>query len=254
MPFTVSHVAAVVPLRERPGRAGLPLAALAAGSMSPDLPYFMPWLVALGAGGTLTHSPAGIATVDLVFGLVMWLVWYLLAPALRDLMPGFVRARWPAGMPRRAGVPVLCAAVLVGAITHVVWDAFTHVGRFGHTHIPALAATYPSPLGPLPGYRYLQYASGVLGLVVLGVMAARQRPGDAGGRQDPALARFFPWLLAGGVLLALALRVPALAQAPEPRTVAFLSITAAGTGLIAATVLAGALWLFRRHVRTEASR
>ena len=41
MPFTPSHVAAILPLAGRRDR-GLPLAALAAGSMSPDLPYFQP--------------------------------------------------------------------------------------------------------------------------------------------------------------------------------------------------------------------
>ena len=39
MPFTVSHVAAVLPVVGRSGR--LPAAALVIGSMAPDYPWFL---------------------------------------------------------------------------------------------------------------------------------------------------------------------------------------------------------------------
>lgn len=54
-------------------------------------------------------------------------------------------------------------AVLIGSVTHVLWDEFT-TNRFGTEHFHTLAASYSTPFGTLAGYRLLQYASGVVGL------------------------------------------------------------------------------------------
>lgn len=75
MPLTPAHVAAVLPLR---GRWNLPFAALAAGSMSPDLGYFLPFSSRMPRHAT--HSVVGIVTWDLLFGVAMWLVWRWAVP------------------------------------------------------------------------------------------------------------------------------------------------------------------------------
>ena len=54
MPFTVSHVAAVLPVVGRSGR--LPAAALVIGSMAPDYP----WFLTRGRTARLSHSLLGI--------------------------------------------------------------------------------------------------------------------------------------------------------------------------------------------------
>jgi hypothetical protein len=249
VPFTVSHVAAVLPLRGLGGRRGpgMPLAALAAGSMSPDLPYYLPWLIDLGAGGALTHSLVGILTVDLLFGAAMWALWLALAPALYDLVPDVVRERWPDGAPHRAGV-IVVAALLVGAVTHVVWDAFTHVDRFGHTHIGALAATYPSPVGELPGYRYLQYASGAFALAVVVWCAWRRPRTPSPPRRSPVLAKSVGWVILAGAAVANLLRHQALAEADTPRTLAFLGVTASISGAVSALIALCLVWFADRRV------
>ena len=120
MPFTPSHVAAVLPLR---GRAGLPFAALAAGSMSPDLLYYLPgfgWSPAIP-----THSLLGVVTWDLAFGLLIWMAWCWAAGPLRDMSPDVLRSRWRepgSGFPGWRLAPI---AVAIGSLTHVVWDSFT---------------------------------------------------------------------------------------------------------------------------------
>ena len=65
MPFTVSHAAAVLPLKN----SRLPLAALMVGSMSPDFAYFLP--AALSAR-TASHSLPGIFLFCLPAGLCIW--------------------------------------------------------------------------------------------------------------------------------------------------------------------------------------
>lgn len=170
MPFTGSHPAAVLPLL----RLGLVPSALVIGSMAPDLPYFL----GLGTESSLTHSALGIVTVDLFMGGLAFVLWqWLVAPAAVALGPRGMRARLAPQLPvpwqdhaRSAeAVAVVLASLVVGAITHVLWDAFTHEGRWGTNLVPWLS----DELGPLPGYRWAQYASGVVGLVCISIGAWR---------------------------------------------------------------------------------
>src|SRR4051794_7249525 len=94
VPFTASHPAAVLPLVG----TGLVPSALVIGSMVPDVPLFAPGPVSYAA----THSPAGVVGLDVVIGLLAYVVWhaFLVAPAVA-LAPAEVRAR----LPRRHGRP-----------------------------------------------------------------------------------------------------------------------------------------------------
>lgn len=67
MPFTISHVVAVLPLTT--GRAGRVLVpgALVIGSLVPDLPYFVPPHL----GTAWSHSALGPVTVDFGWGVAL---------------------------------------------------------------------------------------------------------------------------------------------------------------------------------------
>ena len=188
MPFTATHVLAVVPLRD----TRLPFAALAVGSMTPDLPIFVHFLPSYYT----THSAGGLLTACLPLGLALWLGWELV---LRDptlaLLPEWVRRRTDrtgrARGPDGRRVLLAAAAVLIGAATHLVWDAFTHGGRWGVRLVPvldtplALPAWLPAGLPPvMHGYRVAQYASSAVGLPLLGWLAWRRL---AGRPADPAV-------------------------------------------------------------------
>lgn len=170
MPFTGSHPAAVLPLI----RLGLLPSALVIGSMVPDLSYYVPIPVDSGH----THTAAGVFDVDLPLGLLCFAIWQLLvAPMAVAVAPAAVRRRLPAPAPVRSWLwqpgdlrqaLLLVISLVAGAATHVVWDEFTHVGRFGYRHLSWLADQH----GPLPGYRWAQYGSGVVGALVL-VLAVR---------------------------------------------------------------------------------
>lgn len=167
VPFTPSHIAAVLPLR---GVAGLPLAALAAGSISPDVPYFLPGLSSLG---NWTHQPWALVSIDVAIGLVAWVLWRSAAASLHELSPAGIRQRWRPARWNSAKWWMVLLALISGATTHVVWDSFTHPGRLG-SQLWFLAASYPGPLGDLAGYRYAQYLSGVIGLAILIWVGLRQ--------------------------------------------------------------------------------
>jgi hypothetical protein len=63
VPLTLSHAAAVLPLR----RLGFPVTALVVGCMAPDLPLFLRW----PRGYELARSLLGIASIDVVVTLVV---------------------------------------------------------------------------------------------------------------------------------------------------------------------------------------
>jgi len=66
-------------------------------------------------------------------------------------------------------IVVVLASLTVGAFTHIAWDAFTHPDRWGTRHIEWLSTTH----GPLHGYSWLQYASGLVGAAVIVAAGAR---------------------------------------------------------------------------------
>ena len=162
MPFTGSHPAAVLPLLRTP----LPASALVIGSTAPDIPYYEPFV------SGPTHSAVGIVTIDLLLGAVAWLVWHglLAAPALaaapralRERVVGRVQVGLRVRLTGPGPVVLVLLALVVGAATHVGWDAFTHPGRFGPDHLAVLADRFHGR----PGYSWAQYASGVLGALAL---------------------------------------------------------------------------------------
>jgi Domain of unknown function (DUF4184) len=162
VPFTGSHPAAVLPLLG----IGLPASALVIGSMSPDLPYYLP----LTTTSWPTHSLLGIVTIDVVLGLAAWALWHglLSAPALAESPVGLrqrLAGRVELGLAGRAGLRQLglvVVALVVGSATHVLWDEFSHPGRWGTHHLHVLARDW----GGLPGYRWVQYGSGLFGVAV----------------------------------------------------------------------------------------
>ncbi|AKT50501.1 DUF4184 family protein [Arsenicicoccus sp. oral taxon 190] len=208
MPFTLAHPAFALPLR----RLGLPVAALAAGSMAPDLPLYAAAVGPVPVAGRYahTHSAVGIVTLDLALGLALWAVWeWLLRAPVHDALPDAVRRRAHALVgpgPRGpvAGLTVVLAVVL-GAASHVGVDELTHPGRWGATHVSWLAQTH---LG-LPGTAWLQLAGGAGGLLVLGAVTALgwwRSPVVERPRRCPAYA---PWIaraaaLATGVVVSAA--------------------------------------------------
>lgn len=179
MPFTPSHAVVALAFTRTP----LVPAAIAVGAMAPDLPLFIRRVI---PGYAITHDLVWLpATV--VMALALLLVWRcVLRPAVRELVPRSLAERIPAewdrapsvsfgetfsrrgsAHPTWSGVLVLLLSLAIGVISHIVWDSFTHEGREGVAILPVLDAQW----GPLLGFKWLQYGSGVVGLVVIGVWA-----------------------------------------------------------------------------------
>lgn len=162
MPFTPAHVAAVLPVmgRRRP-RWCVP-SALAIGAMVPDALYFLP----VRGDRAFSHSLTGIVTLDLALGVVcLALWWWGMAPVLRDLAPAWVRTRaQPATRPTGHTWLWAVPCLLLGEVTHIVWDSFTHADGWAVLRWAWLGQD--GPVG-LPWFKWAQYGSGVFGSVAV---------------------------------------------------------------------------------------
>lgn len=240
MPFTLSHAAAVLPLTRLP----VPSSALVVGSISPDLTYFVPGL----PGRATTHSPSGVLTVDVPLGLLVFVVWHALLapPLLHHLLDLRVHVRlglrWRLAPSR---LPALVAGLALGAATHLVWDSFTHSPGFGVDHFGPLAQSW----GPLEGYRWAQYASGVFGLAVLAWWALRTArrilpPAYAPPRGSARVA-----LALVGVALLGAAGGALLGRGAGARATVFDAVVAGCAATGALVLLAAVRWHLRRPSR-----
>jgi hypothetical protein len=208
LPFTLSHAAAVLPAvrGDGSGRGRLVPAVLVAGSFAPDMTYYAASAVP-GAMefGTFTHSFTGVFTFDVLVAWALMGAWLVLREPLVALLPRARQGR-PAGLLRcgtarkrlrpSSALRWYVSAAL-GALTHVVWDAFTHHDRWGVRLFPVLGRE----VAGAPLFSYVQYGSSVLGAVAIAafvVVALRRTPsGDPVG--VPVLSRSDRWL-AGAVI------------------------------------------------------
>ena len=173
MPFTVAHAAAVLPLHKWV-KSRLPLSALMVGSMSPDFTYFVPYAPARVA----THDLAGLFSFCWPAGLAVWLIYVrLLERPTIALLPDAWRTRLePTGPITPALLLRASIAIVLGAATHVIWDAFTHRSTPVTDVLPALRETWLE-FGTLrvPLYKLLQHLSSLVGMTALAIWAMRLR-------------------------------------------------------------------------------
>jgi hypothetical protein len=169
MPFTVSHIAAVLPGHRLLSRARV-FSAAVIGSMVPDFGLLLP----IFPSRVETHSLLGLFTFCLPVGLAAyWLTLLLIKPAMLEILPdgAYSRVREADAAPSGSGLRhwlTAALAILLGAITHLAWDAFTHEHSGGVRMFPVLR-DYGLELDghTLQLYGWLQYASSVVGLVAV---------------------------------------------------------------------------------------
>ncbi|MFL6109534.1 MAG: DUF4184 family protein [Marmoricola sp.] len=228
MPFTLAHPAAALLLRRTP----LPVAAMVAGAMSPDVPVF---LDAYGRPYHFTHSALGIVTVDLAVGLLGVAFWFsVLRDPIVDVAPAAVRERLaPRARYDRTQWRLAVLAVVAGSVTHVVWDLFTHHDRWGVRHISWLGQRH----GQMVGYHWTQYGSSVVGLTICAIWATyavRSRPRQPRPARVPQLGvRAFVAVLVVTVGSGLVAGV----NAPDPGPRMFVSQTAVVATMIGSFLL-----------------
>jgi hypothetical protein len=169
MPFTVSHAAAVIPLRKI-FQYSLPLSALIVGSFSPDFRYFIPFLRLQ----IVSHSLQGIFLFCLPLSLlVLFLFHKIVKEPLYHLLPESVQRRIEPETLQFFFLPlkrliVIIVAIMLGAATHIIWDSFTHEHGGAVERWQILYTSIFHLFGAdIRLYKVLQHISTVVGLALL---------------------------------------------------------------------------------------
>lgn len=201
MPLTIVHPIAVYPFK----RWGLPLSALVIGSIAPDLEY----LAYLAPVSKVSHTLVGLFLFCLPAGLIfLWIfhrIWK--QPILSQLLVTQSKVEeiettdYFSFLPLRR-FTTLCIAILLGAMTHLIWDSFTHQYGWMVLHIPALSTlVFQNQYGALPLFKLFQHSSTGFGFIILALIALRHRYSFE--RIKPALRKKTILICSIGVSIAL---------------------------------------------------
>jgi hypothetical protein len=258
MPFTISHTAVVLPFARLLARWQL-LSAAVIGAMVPDFRIFFPDLPRVES-----HSAVALLTFCLPVGLsTYWMFQLLIKTPMMEVLPDGPYARWrPFAL--EANVRSLrqwllaAGGILAGALSHLIWDAFTHDGGRGVRMFPVLDDSIIDIGGRhLPAIYAMQDLGSVIGLAAVLAMAAyslRRGPQAAvPNRLMPSRERLVWTLIYGlaGVMFSATFYVWArLGQAPTHSIVALASAIAISSlrGLTAALVSVSFVLDFRLRV------
>ena len=165
MPFTLSHPAAVIPLRKV-----LPLTALVAGSIAPDMGYFFSFCRFFSQDShTFERSFTFCVPIGLfLYGLFCWLEEEILFFFPRSFSE--INKKFSQNRPSIVLIPV---GVLLGAWTHIFWDSFTHANGFFVKQLPILKWEI---FYEFPVFRAAQHVSTLLGGILIFAFIQRTSP------------------------------------------------------------------------------
>jgi membrane-bound metal-dependent hydrolase YbcI (DUF457 family) len=167
--------------------ARLPFSALVVGTLAPDFEY----VLRLAPRGSFAHSVPGLLLFCVPVSYLVWVTYdRVIRPPVVALLPDAVAS----GLRERPPIstPWVLLALLLGAASHIVWDAFTHRTGWVVQHLSALQRPiFPELAGDLPVYSVLQHGStfvGALLIAVAGLHWQRRYPA-AVGRRTPRQRR-----------------------------------------------------------------
>lgn len=237
MPFTVTHIAAIIPLAWL-SRWRLPFSALALGSMVPDIAGYYPAIIDYRT----SHSAIGVLTHCTPIGVVLYYTYQaFLKQPFFDLFPNAVTTRmrpWidhPVNL-TVSGVLTVMGCVWLGAMTHFLWDSVTHRGGWGAASFPMLTESLVKVSGrSIRWFEFLQHSSSLLLLPMLIGFSLwlRTRP----PQDDPVERARFPkaiaWCVLAAVAIGGAMYLPyASANQPRVNWLALLTSTVKSCGTI----------------------
>lgn len=256
MPFPLAHPAAVLPFLRKP----LVASALVAGAVAPDLLYVGPLyhLATRYIHGsltlTLTHDLWSAFWLDPLLALLILLGFHLVVKRpLLALAPAALAGRLPAPsapLRRPSAVEAFWIAVstVIGALTHVLWDSFTHYdGYFVRRYRDFFTTDITASLDL---NRLLGYLSSIGGILAIAAWLyywwrrTRPRRPEPGRYLSPA-ARYA--VLAAVGVAGVVLAVVQLAGS-EDELVGELAIRLALTGLATGVIFALTCYVVAWHL------
>ncbi len=163
MPFTASHPALILPLLKK---RWLSASGLLMGSMVPDFEFFL----RMKAEGPYGHTLLGMFWLNIPIALGFIFLYHgLVRNSLIKSLPSYFERRmrlflafdWNVYFRKNYGKVLL--SIVLGNLSHLFWDAFTHFDGFFVTKISFLNTLIWS----IPLYDLLQYACSLVGALAI---------------------------------------------------------------------------------------
>ncbi|MBC3538490.1 DUF4184 family protein [Rufibacter sediminis] len=233
MPFTFSHPAIVLPfigLKYRWRSA----TGLIVGSMAPDFEKF----IRMSLHDPHSHTWKGIFYFNLPMGLLLCFVFHLIVRnTLIDHLPLFLRRRlnrfkrfdWKPYFKKHW--PVVIGSLLIGIVSHLAWDSFTHSTGLGVRLFPfLLGEVLPEPF-TRSWYSFLQQTLSVVGGFVMAIFIYQLPQENRPLEKKP----FWGFWLMSGVIVCVVVALWILAGGKMNRY--YIMIAALSAGLLSLIIL-----------------
>ena len=143
-------------------------------------PPILPTVLPIGVSRNVSHGVPALFWFCLPIGLGAYLLFHLVIKApLLGLLPTAVVRRLDkvageAGRLPHVSWALVVLSLLLGSVTHLLWDAFTHENGLAVQSFPILRTRIFSAAGSsVVTYKLLQHASTVLGLLVVACWTER---------------------------------------------------------------------------------
>ncbi|RZM30346.1 MAG: DUF4184 family protein [Pedobacter sp.] len=174
MPLTFAHPALILPFTSISARF-VSVTGLIVGSMVPDFEYF----IRLKIESNVSHALTGLLWFDMPVGVLVCLGFHVFArrSLLRNL-PAIIQQRVPQANEQWLKYfakhwPIVLLSLMIGASSHLVWDAFTHRHGFGVIAFPILADSSNIFGQTIPVFKLLQHSSTVIGAICIFIFVVR---------------------------------------------------------------------------------
>ncbi len=169
MPFTFSHPAIVLPITFLPQK-WFSLTGLVIGSLTPDFEYFLRMKIL----SNYSHTINGVFWFDLPLGILLAFIFHnIVRDCLFDNLPAMLSSRltkfkqfdWNTYFKKNWLVVLI--SIIIGAFSHLFWDAFTHEHGYFVQSIPALTNSIHLLGFTFPTFKIIQHLSTLIGGVII---------------------------------------------------------------------------------------
>jgi hypothetical protein len=169
MPFTFSHPAIILPLPFL-SRNRFSLTGLVIGSMTPDFEYF----IRMKIQSSYSHSVVGLFWFDLPLGILLAFIFHnIVRDSLFENLPFTLKSRFFVFTKFKWNTYfinnwfVVLTSILIGAISHIIWDGFTHGNGYFVERISFLMKTVDLIGIQIPIFKILQHSSSLAGGIII---------------------------------------------------------------------------------------
>lgn len=205
MPFTFAHPVIYLPLKYLP-RSWFSSTGVIVGSVAPDLEYIF------YGTRTFSHTYAAILWFHLPLALLIaWLFHNLLRDKLIGRLPTCMHSRfvryegfsWNKYFKKNLAVVIL--SILLGALTHLLWDGFTNPAGYFVEQFPVLLKTVHTLGTHMPLHVLIWNISSIVGILAL-MFAIYLMPADLKTKPYSAVWFWITFVMLAG-MLSLLLRI-----------------------------------------------